>query len=149
MYFNYKILCITLNCFVLGLLYLLLSEIDEAEQYLQMAARWSQTSKDSMIALNNLGVMCWFQLGLSLTQNQGNIEEKCFLTRDLLHFCSSIRKSVNDNDEMKNDFQKSIKLTEEQHILLQVSNKSKILYIVPYEQFNVPNLKPYDLWSKK
>lgn len=61
-------------------------EFDGAEQYLQMAARWSQTSTDSATALNNLGTLSWMKLGNSLSLREGNSDTEQFMQRNLLHF---------------------------------------------------------------
>jgi hypothetical protein len=61
-------------------------EFDEAEQYLQMAARWSQTSTDSATALNNLGTLSWMRLGNSLSSREDDSDAEQFMKRNLLHF---------------------------------------------------------------
>ena len=59
--------------------------MNDAEQYLQMAARWSQSSKESAIALNNLGTFSWLRLGQSMAEGSATDYEH-FLSRDLLYF---------------------------------------------------------------
>ena len=61
-------------------------EFDGAEQYLQMAARWSQTSTDSATALNNLGTLSWMKLGDSLSLREENSDTEQYMQRNLLHF---------------------------------------------------------------
>lgn len=41
--------------------------MDDAEQFLQMAARWSQTPAQNAVALNNLGTLSWARLGMSMS----------------------------------------------------------------------------------
>ena len=84
-------------------------EFDGAEQYLQMAARWSQTSSDSATALNNLGTLSWMKLGSSLSLRGENSNLKQFMERDLLHF-SKIRKGSSTVEGTKRDILSSSEL---------------------------------------
>ena len=57
--------------------------MNDAEQYLQMAARWSQSPKESAITLNNLGTLSYMKLGHALREKN---ETKNITNRDLLYF---------------------------------------------------------------
>lgn len=61
--------------------------MNNAEQYLQMAARWSQSSKESAITLNNLGTLSYIKLGQSLKEDSDIADFKSITNRDLLYFC--------------------------------------------------------------
>lgn len=42
-----------------GLAHLLRGDAEEADTYLQMSARWSQSPQHTLVALNNLGALHW------------------------------------------------------------------------------------------
>lgn len=79
-----------------------LGDISESEQYLQMAARWSQSPEESVVTLNNLGTLSWVKLSLALGLKEDKNVIAHFSTRDLLYFATkeSLDKGVllNDND---------------------------------------------------
>ena len=73
----------------------------DAEQYLQMAARWSQSYKENAIALNNLGTLSFMKLGLSFNEiNQNKIQnENKNLGQNLNN---NLNNNLNENDDYKN-----------------------------------------------
>ena len=85
----------------LGLSSLHKNDLMDAEQYLQMAARWSQSYKENAIALNNLGTLSFMKLGLSFNEiNQNKIQnENKNLGQNLNN---NLNNNLNENDDYKN-----------------------------------------------
>ena len=70
----------------------------DAEQYLQMAARWSQSYKENAIALNNLGTLSFMKLGLSFNEiNQNKNSSQNSNKNEKLN--GSINENLNENDD--------------------------------------------------
>jgi hypothetical protein len=69
---------------------------EEAQEQLQLAARWSQTPKDHIVALNNLGAVHWHQLSdvseeAGLEGEAARERARRLMQRDLLYFSPDIK----------------------------------------------------------
>ena len=68
--------------------------MDEAEQFLQMAARWSQTPAQNAVALNNLGTLSWTRLGMSISEREMPSDGISFMLRDSSYFDKKCQTAV-------------------------------------------------------
>lgn len=68
--------------------------MDDAEQFLQMAARWSQTPAQNAVALNNLGTLSWTRLGMSITEKGDSSYGVSFNHRDSSYFNNKCQTAV-------------------------------------------------------
>ena len=97
----------------LGLSSLHKNDLMDAEQYLQMAARWSQSYKENAIALNNLGTLSFMKLGLSFNEinHNKNKDQNKNLNQDKIqnenknlgqNLNNNLNNNLNENDDYKN-----------------------------------------------
>lgn len=70
--------------------------MDDAEQFLQMAARWSQTPAQNAVALNNLGTLSWTRLGISIAERSLPSDGVSFVHRDSSYFNNKCQTAVRE-----------------------------------------------------
>ncbi len=58
----------------IGLTHLTGGNIDDAETFLQLAARWAQNPLEQLVALNNTGALQWYKLAYYPVSNDGKFD---------------------------------------------------------------------------
>jgi hypothetical protein len=98
---------------LLGLSHYFKGEMDDAEQFLQMAARWSLNPAQNAVALNNLGTLSWTRLGMSLSEREEPSDGISFMRRDSSYFNNKCQSAV------RAEGAKGVLLTASELLLLQ------------------------------